>query len=98
MELRKFLASARVEIQAGDIKSSKNFLNSSIGIKGDFAPAFFLLSQIEAQEGNLKEAIKRTEQTYFLAPNDVGVLFQLGLLYYQDKNYEASRLAFEKLV
>jgi len=95
---RPFLASARVEYQVGDIKSSKNFLNSSVGIKGDFAPAFFLLSQIEAQEGNLKEAIKRTEQTYLLAPNDVGVFFQLGLLYYQDKNYEAGRLAFEKLV
>ena len=33
-----------------------------------------------------------------MAPNDVGVLFQLGLLYYQNKNYDTGRLAFEKII
>lgn len=95
---RPLLASARVEIQANDIKSAKVFLESAISLKRDFASALFLLSRLEAQQGNLKEAIARTEQTLFLAPNDVGVLFQLGLLYYQNKNYEMSRLAFEKVI
>lgn len=80
------------------MKSAKESLNSAVNLKGDYAPALFLLAQLEAQEGNLKQAIARTEQTFYLAPNDVGVLFQLGLLYYQDKNFENSRLAFEKAV
>ncbi len=90
--------SARVEIQANDLKSAKNFLVSSINVKSDFTSSVFLLSQIEAQLGNLKEAITRTEQARYLAPNDVGVLFQLGLLYYQDKNFESGRLALERAV
>jgi len=90
--------SARVEIQANDLNSAKDFLISSINIKSDFTSSVFLLSQVEAQLGNLKEAITRTEQARYLAPNDVGVLFQLGLLYYQDKNFESGRLALERAV
>lgn len=95
---RPLFAAARVEIQVGDIKSAYSFLNSSLNVKGDYAPAVFLLAQLEAQQGNTKQGISRTEQALYLAPNDVGVLFQLGLLYYQDKNFENSRLAFEKAV
>ncbi len=95
---RPLFAAARVEIQAGDVKSANSFLTSSINIKGDYAPAVFLLAQLEAQQGNTRQAISRTEQALYLAPNDVGVLFQLGLLYYQDGNFEGGRLALEKAV
>ncbi len=91
-------SAARMEVQAGDLNLARDFINSSLNVKGDFAPAVFLLAQLEAQQGNIKEAINKTEQARYLAPDDVGVLFQLGLLYYQDKNYENSRLAFEKAV
>jgi tetratricopeptide (TPR) repeat protein len=93
-----FLASARVEIQAQKIKEARNYIQSALNLKGDFAAALLLLAQIEAQEGNLKEAIAQTEQTALLVPNDIGVLFQLGLLYYQDNNLEKSRFALERAV
>jgi cytochrome c-type biogenesis protein CcmH/NrfG len=95
---RPLFVAGRTEIQAGDTKSGRSFLDESLKVKGDYVPSLFLLSQIEAQEGNLKKAIERTEQTLYLAPNDVGVLFQLGLLYYQDENFDNSRLAFERAV
>jgi tetratricopeptide (TPR) repeat protein len=95
---RPLFTAARVEVQIGNINSAKSFLNDSINIKGDFAPAVFLLAQLEAQQGNIKAAITRTEQTLYLTPNDIGVLFQLGLLYYQDKNFESSRLVLERTV
>jgi len=95
---RPMFSAGRAEVQAGDTKSARSFLEESIKVKSDYAPALFLLAQLEAQEGNLKEAIKRTEQTFILAPNDVGVVFQLGLLYYQDNNFDNSRLAFERAV
>ncbi|MBU2263337.1 tetratricopeptide repeat protein [Patescibacteria group bacterium] len=93
-----YLAMARVEAQLGDINKAREYIDSALEIKGDFAAALFLLAQIEAQEGNLKEAIQRTEQTVLIAANDTGALFQLGLLYYQDKNYDSSRFAFERAV
>lgn len=95
---RPLFNAGRAVVQAGDIKTAKNFLSAAVNIKGDYAPAVFLLAQVEAQEGNIREAINRTFQAAQLAPNDVGVLFQLGLLYYQDKNFENSRLAFERAV
>ncbi len=93
-----FLGMARVELASGNPEGAKDYLQSALDIKRDFAPAYFLLAQIAAQEGNLREAIQRTEQTVLIAPNDVGVLFQLGLLYYQDKNYDGARAAFERAV
>jgi tetratricopeptide (TPR) repeat protein len=92
------LASARVEIQNSKLKEAREYINSALNLKKDFAPALYLLSQIEATEGNLKEAIAKTEQTALLAPNDLGVLFQLGLLYYQGDNWEGGRAALERAV
>ena len=57
-----------------------------------------MLSQIEAQAGNLKEAILIMEQTASVSPNNFGVFFQLGLLQYQNNNFNAARTAFERAV
>ncbi len=92
------LASARVKIQMQNNDDAKKLLESAINIKNDYAPAIFLLSQIEAQAGNIKGAISHTEQTAMLAPNDIGVLFQLGLLYYQDNNFDGARIVLERAV
>ena len=92
------LASARVKLQTQQIKEARNYIQSSLNLKGDFAPALFLLSQIEVQEGNLKEALAKTEQTAILVPNDIGILFQLGLLYYQDNNLDSGRTVLERVV
>jgi tetratricopeptide (TPR) repeat protein len=95
---RPLFTAGRVAIQVNDFNSAKSYFGSAVNLKGDYAPALFLLSQVEVQEGNLKGAITRTEQVFLLAPNDIGVLFQLGLLYYQDKNFVNSRLALERVV
>lgn len=52
-------------------------------IKADFAPAHFLFAQTAIRLGDLRSAIQSTEQTKLVAPFDIGVAFQLGLLYYQ---------------
>ena len=57
-----------------------------------------MLSQIEAQAGNLKEAILRTEQAAAVSPNSPGIFFQLGLLQYQNNSFNAARTAFERAV
>ncbi|MBU4353682.1 tetratricopeptide repeat protein [Patescibacteria group bacterium] len=92
------LASARVGIQNSKLKEAREYIGLALDLKKDFAPALYLLSQIEATEGNLKEAIVKTEQTALLAPNDLGVLFQLGLLYYQADNWDGGRVAFERAI
>src|SRR3989338_6598941 len=58
-----FIASARVFMQINKAGEAKKYLQSALNIKPDFADALFMLAQIEAQAGNLKEAILRMEQT-----------------------------------
>ena len=93
-----FIASARVAMQTNKAGEARKYLQSALGIKPDFADALFMLSQVEVQAGNLKEAILRTEQTAAVSPNNFGIFFQLGLLQYQDNNFNAARYAFERTV
>ncbi|MBI2023907.1 tetratricopeptide repeat protein [Candidatus Giovannonibacteria bacterium] len=93
-----FLASARVEILKNDLPRARDFLKKAIGLKNDYAQAHFLLAQLEATTGNIDLAIKSAETTAFLQPNDIGVLFQLGLLYYQENKLNESRFVFERAV
>ena len=93
-----FIASARVAMQTKKIDDARKYLQGALNIKPDFADALFMLSQIEAQAGNLKEAILIMEQTASVSPNNFGVFFQLGLLQYQNNNFNAARTAFERAV
>lgn len=93
-----YLGMARVSLASKDVKKAREYIQSALKIKSDYAAALFMLSQIEAKEGNLKKAIQRAEQTVFLVPNDIGALFQLGLLNYQDKNYSRAKTAFERII
>lgn len=89
---------ARINIQENKLDQARNLLKDAINLKPDYAAPNFMLAQVEAGSGNLEEAIKKTRDTYFLAPNDIGVLFQLGLLYYQNKDYGNAKTAFEKSI
>ncbi|KKT77670.1 MAG: hypothetical protein UW74_C0036G0004 [Candidatus Giovannonibacteria bacterium GW2011_GWC2_44_8] len=93
-----YLAGARVEILKNDLSKAKEFLDKAIDIKKDYAEAHFLSAQIDATRGNIAGAIKSAENTAYLAPNDVGVLFQLGLLYYQNAQLAESQIVLERAV
>lgn len=93
-----YLAQARVSLLDGNSKDARDFLLKAVDAKRDYAPAHFLLAQLEASSGNLSEAIRRAETTVLLVPNDIGVLFQLGLLYYQNKNFSDAKIVLERAV
>lgn len=93
-----FIAKARILVQTNKLDDAKNFLKEAINLKSDYATPHFILSQIEAAGGNLKEAIARTRDAQFLAQNDIGILFQLGLLYYQNQEYDNAKQVFQKTV
>lgn len=89
---------ARLLIQMNNLDDAKIALQKAVILKKDYVTSNFLLAQVEASTGNIKEAINKTKDAQFLAPNDTGILFQLGLLYYQDKDFDNSKLVFEKAV
>ncbi|MEX1087021.1 MAG: tetratricopeptide repeat protein, partial [Candidatus Paceibacterota bacterium] len=84
------LQRARLEIANEDLQAARTYIAEARELKSNYTEAIFLLAQIEASEGNIAEAIAQTEQVANLAPRDAGLLFQLGLLYYQDENYSGA--------
>lgn len=98
MDPSPFVSSARIVLQANKIDEARNYLQSALILKPDLTDALFMLSQIEAQAGNLKEAILKAEQSAISSPNNPGILFQLGLLNYQNKTFNNARLALESAV
>lgn len=93
-----FVSSARVALQMNKSDEARKYLQSALVFKSDMTDALFMLSQIEAKEGNLKEAILKAEQSAVSSPNNPSILFQLGLLNYQNKTFNNAKSAFELAV
>jgi tetratricopeptide (TPR) repeat protein len=70
----------------------------AIEVKSDFAPAHFLLAQTLIRLGDLDQAIRSVENARQAAPSDIGVAFQLGLLYYQKNDLARAEAEFSRAV
>ena len=92
------LGDARLEIAKGNNKEGRAYIAKALAQKQNYTEAVFFLSQLEARDGNILEAIRRTEDVAALAPNDITVFFQLGLLKYNNKDYAGAITAFERAV
>jgi tetratricopeptide (TPR) repeat protein/O-antigen ligase len=90
------LTMARLEAAHKDNAKARENIAKALREKSNYTEAIFLLSQIEAQEGNIKAAIQSVEAASVIAPNDVGVFFQLGLLRFNDKDYRGAVSALER--
>ncbi len=55
--------------------------NQAIKLKPDYSPAHYQLALVKERQGKLDEAIGKMESVVNYNPQDVGVAFQLGLLY-----------------
>ena len=92
------LTMARLEVAKGDNLKARENISRALKEKNNYTEAIFLLSQLEAQEGNIKEAILAAEAAATIAPGDATVFFQLGLLRFNDKNYRGAIDALERAV
>ena len=93
-EDRDKLTAARAE----NLSKALVNLEKSIALKGDYAPAHFLSSQVYERQGDRVLAIKKTFETRKLNPLDTGVGYQLGLLYYLDDQIKNARDEFLRVV
>jgi len=89
---------ARVYMLQGDYLKAREALEEAVRLKSDYAAAHFRLAQIAIIKGNVEDAIANTERAALSAPKDIGVLFQLGLLYYQQNRNDDARLLFERTI
>ncbi len=93
-----YLNLARLEVANQNIPAAKDYIAKSLAEKKDYLDAIFFQSQLYAEQGDLNSAIKKAEQAAMLAPNDVGVLFQLGYLQFRNNDYRGAINTFKGLI
>lgn len=89
---------ARLALAHGDHTEARAHIARALALKNNYTDAIFLLSQIEANEGKIADAIASAEIASLISPNDTGLFFHLGLLRYTNKDYKGAISALERAV
>ncbi|MBI4133101.1 tetratricopeptide repeat protein [Candidatus Uhrbacteria bacterium] len=79
---------------AEHLVNAERLFNEAIELKQDFAPAHFYIAAVLDRQGRLAEAITKLESVVQFNPRDVGVAFQLGLLYLKNNNLAEAEAEF----
>ena len=93
-----FLAMAQLEVAHKNTTAAKADIIEALRLKNDYTDAIYLLAQIQIAEGDLKSAIQSVEALTYTNPNDPGIYFQLGLLRYNNKDYQGASSALIQAV
>lgn len=79
---------ARLEASAGSKEGVRTQLTEALKKKQNFADALYLMSQLEASDQKVDEALAYAVEAVKNAPNDPLVYIQAGLLFYGKKDYQ----------
>ena len=77
--------------RASYLEAARTDLEKSRDLKNDYAPALFQLAMLDVREGKTTQAIARLEDAKRLVPQDIGLLFQLGVLYYNAEGLDNAK-------
>lgn len=89
---------SRLATLKNDLATARTYAEQAITLKNNYVDAYFLLSQIEATDKNLKRAIESAEAASVIDPTNSGILFQLGLLKYNNKDYVGAIVSLSKAI
>ena len=80
------------------ISEAREQFEKAIGLKSDYAPAHFQLAKVYQAQGRTAEMAGELERAKNSDPFDVGLAFQLGLIYFQAKDYQKAKTELERAV
>lgn len=94
---------AQLNIANKDMKAAEENLKAAIALKPDYMTenkmtAAFLLSQLQVQNGNVKDALASAIAANFFTPNNPNILFQIGILSAATNDYATAAAALEGAV
>lgn len=84
--------------RADALENARKALEHSLKLKPDYSQSNYLLAQVLLKQGNTSRAIEQVEAVKKIAPFDIGVAFQLGVLYYQSAQYAKAEAEFVRAV
>ncbi|MDO8523656.1 MAG: hypothetical protein Q7R74_00330, partial [bacterium] len=85
---------AALKAYASDNEGARKAAEASIAKKADYTPAILLLAQISLSEGNIMDAISSLTSALVFTPDDPSLLYQIGLLQLQNKEYQNAADSF----
>jgi tetratricopeptide (TPR) repeat protein len=80
-----------------NLDKAAEWFNRAIQAKADYAPAHYSLGLVYERQDRIKDAITKLEEVV-ADSKDVGVAFELALLYYRDNQKDKSMNMFEQIV
>ena len=86
------------EVRTAALKEITQVLQKAVEHKQDLADSHFLAAQTALRLGNVPAAIASAEKAKLAAPFDIGIAFQLGVLYYQSGDADKAQIEFERSV
>ncbi|HWO07096.1 MAG TPA: tetratricopeptide repeat protein [Candidatus Paceibacterota bacterium] len=89
---------AQLAVVRGDNATARTHLQEALALKQNFAAAYFLLSQVEAADGNNEEAIQAAATAVQLVPNDPVGWFNLGYILYLGDVFVDAAAALEQAI
>ncbi len=90
-------AAAKKEIN-DFLSKAKDNLDKAVTLKPDYAPAHYWMALVLRDMGQTAEAVKRLEIVRASNPNDLGVGFQLAIMYYQNNQKDKAITELERVV
>jgi tetratricopeptide (TPR) repeat protein len=87
------LQKAQVYVVLKDFDKAVEFAQEALELKPNYVQAAFLLSQIQAEKGEINEAIASIKSIIVQNPLEPTLYFQLGLLQYNQSKYSEAILS-----
>ena len=72
--------------------------NNAIELKPNYSPAHFEIALVYGRQGKTNEAIAKMEISRRLVPRNIGIAFQLAVLYYRTSQFDKAKLEFTRVV
>ncbi len=93
-----YLALASFEAKNAKYDEAIQDLGKSLQVKNNYLDAIFLLSQIYAAKGDIGSALTASKVAVQLNPQNPVLLFQLGILEYNNKDYSGASQALTEAI
>jgi len=80
------------------LSSAETQLNKALELKSDYAAASYQLALVKDGQGKTKEAIAGLQKVELSNPTDMGVAFELAMLYYRDNQKDKAQAELERAI
>ena len=79
------------KLKTENLEKALQNMSAALKLKGNYAMANYLMAQIYGRQNKLPEVIEQLVISSVIYPQDIGVSFQLGMAYYQNKEYDNAK-------